>query len=167
MNAKWTMVLALAGMVVVGCGKKSGSDGAASALADVDLAPLPLKIKVPQGGMGAMDMSLGDAKSVTVDIGGSSLGGALNISPEDGDFASVKKQYEGDTVLFPFKSWVKSDATSAVEQFVSDGKTGYIGLSYKTIGGKNYVCKTTGIDGVKDADTATANLKYCDNLVAK
>lgn len=138
---------------------KTATDG----LVDVDLKPLPLKIRVPGGGMGAMDMSMGDKKAVTVDIGD---GASLNIAEADGDFASVKKSYKGDTVLFPFKKWVREEGNLAIEQFESDGKVGYIGLAFKEIGGKKYVCKTTGLQGVPSEDVASKHLKLCDNLAS-
>lgn len=137
--------------------------GAADGLVDVDLKPLALKIKVPGGGMGAMDMSMGDKKSVTVDVGD---GASLNIAEADGDFASVKKSYKGDTIMFPFKKWVREEANLAIELFESDGKPGYIGLAFKEIGGKKYVCKTTGLAGVATEELAASQLKFCDKLVA-
>ena len=139
---------------------KGGADG----LVDVDLKPLALKIKVPDGGMGAMDMSMGDKKSVTVDVGD---GASLNISEAEGDFASVKKTYKADTIMFPFKKWVREDGNTAIELFESDGKPGYIGLSFREIGGKKYVCKTTGLAGVASEELAAKQLKFCDNLAAK
>ncbi len=137
---------------------------AGDGLVDVDLQPLALKIRVPAGGMGAMDMSIGDEKSVTVDIGD---GSSLNISEAHGDFASVKKTYKADTILFPFKKWVREEPNLAIEQFENDGKVGYIGIAFKEIGGKKYVCKTTGLQGVPSEDVAAQHLKFCDNLSAK
>jgi len=133
-------------------------------LAEIDLTPLPLKIKAPPGGKGAMDMSRDDKKSVTVDIGG---GTSLNISETQDDFAAVKKKQEGDKMLFPFKKWAKEDASLAIVQFENAGKTGYVGFSMKEIGGKKYVCKTTGMDGVASAEIAETHLKSCDTLTAK
>ncbi|UQA55286.1 hypothetical protein [Polyangium aurulentum] len=133
-------------------------------LAEVDLTPLPLKIKAPPGGKGAMDMSRDDKKSVTVDIGG---GTSLNISETQDDFAAVKKKQESDKMLFPFKKWAKEDANLAVVQFENEGKTGYVGFAMKEIGGKKYVCKTTGMDGVASAELAETQLKSCDTLAAK
>jgi hypothetical protein len=137
---------------------------AGDGLVDVDLKPLALKIRVPAGGMGAMDMSIGDEKSVTVDIGD---GSSLNISEAHGDFASVKKSYKADTILFPFKKWVREEPNLAIEQFENDGKVGYIGIAFKEIGGKKYVCKTTGLEGVPSEDVAARHLKFCDNLAAQ
>ncbi|MBK8251327.1 MAG: hypothetical protein IPK82_01495 [Polyangiaceae bacterium] len=167
----------LAAVALVGCGNSGGGDksagsgapgsdkaGGGDGLVAVELNPLPLKIKVPPGGLGAMDMSMGEAKSVTVDIGG---GASLNISEADKDFAAVKKQYQGDTILFPFKKWAKEGADLAILEFSNEGKTGYIGFVQKTVGGKKYLCKTTGLDGVPSADVAEKNLKTCDSLAAK
>lgn len=174
----WFPVLALA----VGCsisGKKGDKEQAASSggaatpaataagageLAKVSLAPLPLEIQVKAGGMGAMDMSLDDKKSVTVDIGD---GASLNISPEDRKLAQVKKSYAGDTVLFPFKKWEKEEGNTAVLQFASDGKKGYIGFTLVEVGGKSYLCKTTGLDGVASVELAEKHLQACKTLSAK
>lgn len=170
------MTFAVVAMMVAGCGNsgdgggsgKPGSGAPASGGGDglvaVELLPMPLKIKVAPGGLGAMDMSIGEAKSVTVDIGG---GESLNVSEAEKDFAAVKKQYEGDTILFPFKKWVKQDAAMGVLQFENEGKAGFIGMTLKTIGAKKYVCKTTGLAGVASAEAAEKLLKTCDTLAAK
>ena len=93
--------------------------------AEVELKPLPLKIKAPPGGMGAMDMSLDDQhQSSTVDIGG---GASLNVSETKDDFGAIKKTYQNDTVLFPFKKWAKEDGIMAIAQFENNGKTGFVG----------------------------------------
>lgn len=151
--------------------KPAGSTGSAAPAAeakgdgvDVELTPLPLKIKVPAGGMGAMDMSMGDKKSVTVDIGG---GASLNIQETTDDFATIKKSYQGDTVLFPFKKWEKEEAALAILQFENNGKAGYIGFALKDIGGKKYRCQTTGMDGKPSAADAEKDLKSCNSIVAK
>ncbi|GMV19386.1 MAG: hypothetical protein HS104_18340 [Polyangiaceae bacterium] len=174
----WFPVLALA----IGCsigGKKSEQEKAAASggaatpaaaaagasdLAKVSLDPLPLEIQVKAGGMGAMDMSLDDKKSVTVDIGD---GASLNISPEERKLAQVKKSYAGDTVLFPFKKWEKEEGNTAVLQFASDGKKGYIGFTLVEVGGKPYLCKTTGLDGVASVELAEKHLAACKTLSAK
>ena len=171
-------VMALA----IGCsigGKKSEKDKAgtnaaspaaaaaapgAEELAKVSLAPLPLEIEVKAGGMGAMDMSLDDKKSVTVDIGD---GASLNVSPEDKKLAQVKKGYQNDTVLFPFKKWEKESGDTAVLQFASEGNKGYIGLSLVEVSGKSYLCKTTGLDGVASVELAEKHLAACKTLRAK
>lgn len=146
-----------------GAGSAAGNAGGGDKLVAVELKPLPLKVQVPPGGMGAMDMSLGEAKSVTVDIGG---GASLNVSEADKDFAGVKKSYQGDTVLFPFKRWAKEAPNMAILEFVNEGKSGYIGFTFKEIGGKKYVCKTTGLEGVASAEVAEKHLKTCDTLAA-
>lgn len=162
-------------VALVGCGnsggeasgKPAGSGTPASAGGGgdwVELKPLPLKIKAASGGMGAMDMSIGEKKSVTVDIGD---GASLNVSEADGDLAAIKKQYQGDTILFPFKKFAKEGADSAIVQFENNGKTGYIGFVIKDVGGKKYVCKTTGLDGVASVEVAEKHMKSCDTLAAK
>lgn len=141
--------------------KAGGSD---KELASVDLAPLPLKAKVAPGGMGAMDMSMDDKKSVTLDIGG---GRSINISETKDDFATVKQSYENDKIMFPFKKWAKEEASLAIVQFDNEGKTGFIGFTLEQIGGKSYVCKTTGLDGVPSAEEAAKQLAPCETLAAK
>jgi hypothetical protein len=126
--------------------------------------PLPLKIKVKPGGMGKIDMSIGDQKSVTVDIGD---GASLNVTPEPKKLAAVKKSYASDTMLFPFKKWEKEEGNSAVLQFSSDGKKGYIGFSLVDVAGKSYLCKTTGLEGVASVELAERHLQTCKTLRAK
>lgn len=173
----WFPVLVLS----VGCnlgGKKSGSGQASASaaapaaaaaaggneLAEVNLDPLPLKIQVKPGGMGAMDMSVADKKSVTVDVG---EGASLNIKPEEESFAEVKKGYEKDKMLFPFKKWEKEADNLAIMQFENEGKSGYIGLMLVDVGGQSYVCKTTGLDGVASVEAAQKQLQACKALAAK
>jgi len=139
---------------------KDSKDG----LVSVALDPIPLKIKVAPGGLGAMDMSMGDKKSVTVDIGD---GASLNISEETRDLAAIKKSYQGDTVLFPFKKWVKQEGNLAIEQFDNSGKAGFLGFTLLEIGGKKYQCKTTGLEGVPSAEAAAKNLEACNRITAK
>jgi hypothetical protein len=180
-----TLILALA-FVVTGCcnahktsdaapsatatggqeSKPAATSAAASDMTDVDLKPLPLSIHVPKGGMGAMDMSLGDKKSMTVDIGD---GVSLNIQEmAEKDFAHLKATFKGDKILFPFKKFAKEDTSSFIVEFEGEGKkVGFVGVSMKDIAGKKYVCKTTGLDGVKTADLAESQLKTCDTLKAK
>lgn len=177
-----TFVVAVA-VVLTGCGRGDADKGpssdtrsasqspasvpakeAKSALVSVALDPLPLKITVAPGGLGAMDMSMGDKKSVTVDIGD---GASLNISEESKDLAALKKSYQDDTVLFPFKKWVKQEGNLAIEQFDSSGKAGYLGFVLIEIGGKKYQCKTTGLEGVASAEAAAKNLEACGRVAAK
>lgn len=143
---------------------KGESPSSDQKLASVDLAPLPLTAKVPPGGMGAMDMSMDDKKSVTLDVGG---GKSINISETKDDFAAVKKSYEDDKIMFPFKKWAKEEASLAVVQFDNEGKTGFIGFTLRQIGGKSYVCKTTGLDGLPSAEEAAKQLAPCETLSAK
>ncbi len=74
-----------------GSGASAGSKSTTAkggALTDVGLSPLPLTMRVPKGGMGAMNMTIGDRKSVTVDIGD----GSLNVQelPKGGSKHSKK-----------------------------------------------------------------------------
>ncbi len=134
---------------------------------NVDLAPLALTLKMPSDEMAmAMDMSLGELKSVSVSY--DAIGAGLNVSqPIQKSFAEVKKEYKGDTVLFPFKRWVREGDTSAVEEFTNEGKSGFIGLSWQTVGGKPYLCKSNGLSGLKSAEDAEKAIKTCETLAAK
>lgn len=153
----------------------SGATSAATAAAasakpttkKVDLAPLPLTVTMPADETAmTMDMSMGENKSVSVSYEAVSAG--LNVSdPLEKSFAAVKKGQKGDTVLFPFKKWVKEGDSSAVEEFSSDGKTGYMALAWKQVGGKNYLCKSNGLNGLKSPDDAEKVLAVCDTLAAK
>lgn len=133
----------------------------------VDLAPLPLTVTMPADETAmTMDMSMGENKSVSVSYDAVSAG--LNVSePLEKSFAAVKKGYKGDTVLFPFKKWVKEGDASAVEEFSSDGKTGYMAIAWKQVGGKSYVCKSNGLSGLKTPEDADKVLSVCDTLAAK
>ncbi len=136
-----------------------------SDMADVDLAPLPLTLSVPKNGMGAMDMSIGDDKSVTVDIGD---GASLNIQPlPKGGLEELKKGYKADTILHPFKRFAKEDPSGFIVEFESDGKTGFVGVRSQDVSGTKYVCKTTGLDGVKSVETAERHLTVCATLKSK
>jgi len=139
----------------------------ASTTKTVDLAPLPLTLTMPHDEMGlTMDMSMGDHKSVSVSYDAISAG--LNVSvPMEKSFAEVKKGQKGDTIMFPFKRWVRESDTSAVEEFNDSGKTGYIGLSWRTVGGKPYLCKSNGLSGLKSADDAEKAIKTCETLATK
>jgi hypothetical protein len=138
----------------------------AASLVDVELTPMPLTIRVPKGGMGALDMSIGDKKSVTVDIG---EGVSLNV--QDSVYKSMndlKASYKGDKILFPFKRFVREDAASFTVEITGEHKqSGFIGVALKELGGKKYVCKTTGLNGVASAELAEQQLKACDRLKAK
>lgn len=134
---------------------------------NVDLAPLPLTVKMPSDEMAmAMDMSLGENKSVSVSY--DAIGAGLNVSePLQKSFAEVKKEYKGDTVMFPFKRWVREGDTSAVEEFTNEGKSGFIGLAWRTVGSKTYLCKSNGLSGLKSAEDAEKAIKTCETLAGK
>ena len=134
---------------------------------NVELAPLPLTVKMPSEEMAlAMDMSMGDHKSVSVSY--DAIGAGLNVSEAtQKSFAEVKKEYKGDTILFPFKRWVRESDTSAVEEFTNEGKSGYMGLSWRDVGGKKYLCKSNGLSGLKSAEDAEKAIKTCETLAAK
>ncbi len=175
--------LAVGSMLVAGCNRDAGvgttsttqatittttaTVAAAAKDKDVDLAPLPLKVKLPAEEMGlAMDMSMGDNKSVSVSY--EAVNAGFNVSvPVEKSFADEKKSVKGDTIMFPFKRWVSETDTSAVEEFNDSGKTGFIAYSWKTVGGKPYLCKSNGLSGLKSADDANKVLKVCDTLAAK
>ena len=134
---------------------------------NVDLNPLPLTVKMPSEEMAlSMDMSIGEIKSVSVSY--DAIGAGLNVSvPSQKSFAEVKKEYKGDTILFPFKRWVRESDTSAVEEFTNEGKSGFMGLSWRDVGGKKYLCKSNGLSGLKTAEDAEKAIKTCETLAAK
>jgi hypothetical protein len=134
---------------------------------NVELAPLPLTVKMPSEEMAiAMDMSMGDHKSVSVSY--EAIGAGLNVSePMEKSFADVKKEYKGDKILFPFKRWVRESDTNAVEEFTNEGKSGFMGLSWRDVGGKKYLCKSNGLSGLKTAEDAEKAIKTCETLAAK
>ena len=134
---------------------------------NVDLTPLPLTVKMPSEEMAlAMDMSMGENKSVSVSY--EAINAGLNVSqPMQKSFDEVKKEYKGDTILFPFKRWVREGKDSAVEEFTNEGKSGFLGLSWRTVGGKAYLCKSNGLSGLKTAEDAEKAIKTCETLAAK
>lgn len=150
-------------------GTAAATTAAAAAPKDktVDLAPLPLTVKMPADETAmAMDMSIGGNKSVSVSYDAVNAG--FNVSePTQKSFAELKKEYKGDTILFPFKKWVKEGDTSAVEEFTNEGKTGYMAISWKQVGGKSYVCKSNGLSGLKSPEDADKVLALCDTLAPK
>ena len=133
----------------------------------VDLAPLPLTLDMPSDEMAmTMDMSIGQNKSVSVSF--EAVDAGINVSqPMEKSFAEVKSGNKHDKILFPFKRWVKEGDASAVEEFTSDGKTGYLALAWKQAGGKSYLCKSNGLSGLKSAEDADKVLAVCDTLAAK
>ena len=181
-------VIAAGGLLVLACSKGSGGDtkplaaalGSAassaaapaaaaggSAMKTVDLAPLPLTIKMP-GSEAAMtmDKTMDNHKSVGVSY--DAINAGLNISEaQEKSFDAVKKQWKGDTVMFPFKKWVSETPTTAVEEFSESGKTGYVALSWKVVGGKSYLCQSAGLSGLKSPDDAAKIFAVCDSLAAK
>lgn len=174
-------VLFISFVVLAGCNKDAASSIATNTNAattttaaapkatekNVELAPLPLTVKMPSEEMAlAMDMSMGDHKSVSVSY--DAIGAGLNVSePTQKSFAEVKKEYKGDTILFPFKRWVRESDTSAVEEFTNEGKSGFMGLSWREVGGKKYLCKSNGLSGLKSAEDAEKAIKTCETLAAK
>ena len=173
-------VLFISFIVLAGCNKDAASSIATNTNAatttaaapkatdkNVELAPLPLTVKMPSEEMAlAMDMSMGDHKSVSVSY--DAIGAGLNVSePSQKSFAEVKKEYKGDTILFPFKRWVRESDTSAVEEFTNEGKSGFMGLSWREVGGKKYLCKSNGLSGLKTAEDAEKAIKTCETLAAK
>jgi len=139
-------------------------EAAKDGMVDVDLSPLDVKIKVAAGGKGTMDKSRDGKKLVMVDVGGDA---GINVEETTEDLAAIKKKFEEDKTLYPFKKWEKEEASLAVLQFEVDGKAGYIGVSLKDVGGKKYRCQTTGMDGVASVDLAVKQLSACDSLSAK
>jgi hypothetical protein len=138
---------------------------AAATTKDVSLAPLPLKLVMPASESAVtMDKSMGGKKSVGVSY--DEIFSGINVSePSEKNFDEVKKRQKADAV-FPFKRWVQESATSAVEEFTDSGKTGYIAWAWKEVGGKPYLCQSTGLSGVKTPEDAAKVLKICDTLAA-
>ena len=174
-------VLFISFVLLVGCNKDAASsittttNASTAATAaptkaaekNVELAPLPLTVKMPSEEMAlAMDMSMGDHKSVSVSY--DAIGAGLNVSePIEKSFAEVKKDAKADTVLFPFKRWVRESDTSAVEEFTNEGKSAYMGYAWREVGGKKYLCKSNGLSGLKTAEDAEKAIKTCETLAAK
>jgi hypothetical protein len=133
----------------------------------VDLAPLALTLDMPSDESAmTMDMTIGANKSVSVSFDAVNAG--INVSqPIEKSFAEVKKGNKHDTVLFPFKRWVKEGDTTAVEEFTSEGKTGYLALAWKQVGGKSYLCKSNGLSGLKSPEDADKVLAVCDTLAGR
>jgi hypothetical protein len=175
------MALALAGSACSKPEGAAGSSGAAPAASsaqaaskpaaaaattkDVSLAPLPLKLVMPASESAVtMDKTMGGKKSVGVSY--DEIFSGINVSePSEKSFDEVKKRVKADAV-FPFKRWVQESATSAVSEFTDSGKTGYVAWSWKEVGGKPYLCQSTGLSGVKTPEDAAKALKICDTLAA-
>lgn len=135
----------------------------------VDLAPLPLTFKMPKSETAVkMDMSV-DATLKSVNVSYDALFAGINVSvPSEKNFNEVKASAKADTMLQPFKRWVSESATNAVEEFKGLGdKPAFIAYTWKTVGGKNYVCRSTGPGGLRSADDAQKIFAVCDTLAGK
>jgi len=62
---------------------------------------------------------------------------------------------------------VRESDDGFVVEFESDGKSGYIGVAIQDVGGTKYVCKTTGLSGVKSPAVADKHLKASETLAEK
>ena len=131
------------------------------------MAPLPLTIELPSDEAGlTMDKTMDNKKSVGVSY--DALFAGINVSePSEKSFDDVKKSVKGDTVMFPFKKFTEESPTSAIAEVTADGKTAYTAWSWKSVGGKNYLCQSAGLSGLKSVDDAKKVLKACDSLAAK
>ena len=184
MNSLQIASVAASALLLLACSKSSGSVAAAattpgasasaapSAAAGggtktVDLAPLPLSVKMPADEAAVtMDKTMDNHKSVGVSYDAISAG--LNVSEaREKSFDEVKKQWKGDKVMFPFKRWVSETPTTAVEEFSESGKTGYVALSWNVVAGKTYLCQSAGLSGLKSADDAAKVFAICNTLAAK
>jgi hypothetical protein len=113
-----------------------------------------------------MDKTMDDRKSVGVSYDAISAG--LNVAePREKSFDEVKKGVKADTVMFPFKKWVKEDAKQAIAEFSDDGKVGYIAYAWKEVAGKPYLCHSAGLAGVKTTADAEKVLAICDSLAVR
>jgi outer membrane murein-binding lipoprotein Lpp len=139
----------------------------ASSTKDVSLAPLPLKIVMPSSETAeTMDKSMDDHKSVGVSY--DAIFAGINVAePREKNFDAVKKSVKGDTVMFPFKKWVKDEPKQVIAEFSDGGKTGYLAYAWREVGGKPYVCQSAGMAGLKTVEDAEKVLKVCDSLAAK
>ncbi len=183
-SSSLALVLALVTCAVAGCkdgGAPSGTSTTTGAKTEeptpaaakpapkdarktVSLAPLPLQLVLPAGEAGlTMDKSMGDHKSVGVSYDAISAG--VNVSePADKTFAEVKKGLKGDTVVFPFKRFVKDEPTRVVSEFAVDGTTGYLAYAWKEVSGKPYLCQSAGLSGLKTPEDAEKIFAVCDTL---
>jgi len=147
-------------------GSKSGP-AANTGAKKVDLKPLPLTITLPASEAAkTMDKTMDNRKSVAVSY--DKLFAGLNIAePMAKNFDEVKKGVKGDTILYPFKKFVKESATHAIAEVTAGGKTGYTAWAWKSVGGKSYLCQSTGMNGLRSVGDAETALKACDTLAAK
>lgn len=158
---------AMASSSAAGASSGGAKGAAAGGSKKVDLAPLPLTLELPADEAGlTMDKTMNDKKSVGVSY--DALFAGINVSePAEKSFDEVKASVKGDTVMFPFKKFVEESPTSAIAEVTADSKTAYTAWSWKTIGGKPYVCQSAGLSGLKSVDDAKKVLKACDSLAAK
>ncbi|MFO0615445.1 MAG: hypothetical protein U0414_22825 [Polyangiaceae bacterium] len=175
----WVVVFA----VLAGCGDSGGGNKAPSAtpssatasaapkpaeLVDVDLAPIPLKLKAEKGANVGYKTPNDDFKMIRVDLPNGHGVAVEDISNgAQNTFALQKEKREGDKALFPFKKWEKEAADRAILQFEKNGTTGYYGFVSKEIGGKRYVCATSGMSGRPTVAEVEQDFGICDTLAAK
>ncbi len=145
----------------------TASQSAAAARAEVDLAPLPLKAALA----GASSKPLDDRQVV---ITNAELPEGLNVSiPKEKTFDDVKKGIKAEKTLFTFMKWTDDSPTSVIAEVKAGGlfggqeKTAYVTFAWKEIGGKPYLCKSSGLEGLKSVDDAKRFVKACDALSAK
>jgi hypothetical protein len=143
------------------------SEQPTSAAAEADLAPLPLKASLP--GVNVKKM---DEKSVL--ITNAELPEGLNIGkPKEKTFDDVKKSVKAEKTIFTFTKWVEESGTSAIAEVKAGGlmggeeKTAYFTFAWKEIGGQPYLCKSSGLNGLKSIDDAKRFVKACDAIAAK
>lgn len=145
---------------------KGTTEGKAAATKEVSLDPLPLTVTLPAGESGTtMDKSMGGRKSVGVSY--EAILSGINVSePSEKGFDEVKARVKKD-VIYPFKRWAKETPTSGISEFSEEGKGGYLAWSWKVVGGKPYLCQSTGMSGLKNVEDADKVLALCDTLKAK
>lgn len=138
-----------------------------SASAEADLAPLPLKASLPGANVKKMD-----EKSVLVTS--AELPEGVNVgTPKEKSFDDVKKSVKAEKTIFTFTKWVEESATSGIAEVKAGGlmggeeKTAYFTFAWKEIGGQPYLCKSSGLNGLKTIDDAKRFVKACDALAAK
>lgn len=145
----------------------TASQSAAPASGDVDLTPLPLKAALA----GASSKPLDDRQVV---ITNAELPEGINVSiPKEKTFDDVKKGIKAEKTIFTFSKMVEESATSAIAEVKAGGlmggaeKTAFVTFVWKEIGGKPYLCKSSGLDGLKSLDDAKRFVKACDAVTAK
>ena len=138
-----------------------------SASTEADLAPLPLKASLPGANVKKMD-----EKSVL--ITNADVPEGLNVgTPKEKTFKDVKNSVKAEKTIFTFTKWVEESETSAIAEVKAGGimggeeKTAYVTFVWKEIGGQPYLCKSSGLAGLKSVDDAKRFVKTCDALAAK